>query len=84
LEHPYPYTAGLRFNVDITQPLGSRVSNLQLRQPDRSWIVFDMTKKYSVITNNFTPAGGDNYNTLKAVPASRQENTYLDYADSFL
>jgi 5'-nucleotidase len=84
LEHPYPYTAGLRFNVDITQPLGSRVSNLQFRQPDRSWIVFDMTKKYSVITNNFTPAGGDNYNTLKAVPASRQENTYLDYADSFL
>jgi 5'-nucleotidase len=80
----YPYTAGLRFNVDITQPLGSRISNLQFRQPDRSWIVFDLTKNYSVITNNFTSAGGDNYNTLKAVPASRQENTFLDYADSFL
>jgi 5'-nucleotidase len=43
-----------------------------------------MTKNYNVITNNFTSAGGDNYNTLKAVPASRQENTFLDYADSFL
>jgi 5'-nucleotidase len=80
----YPYTAGLRFNVDMNQPLGSRISNLQFRQPDRSWIVFDMTKSYSVITNDFTSTGGDNYNTLKAVPASRQENTFLDYADSFL
>jgi 5'-nucleotidase len=80
----YPYTAGLRFDVDMTKPLGSRVSNLQFRQPDRSWIVFDMTKNYSVITNDFTSIGGDNYNTLKAVPASRQEKTFLDYADSFL
>lgn len=80
----YPYTAGLRFNVDMNQPMGSRVSNLQFRQPDRSWGVFDMNRNYSVITNNFTSAGGDNYNTFKAVPASRQENTYLDYADAFL
>jgi 5'-nucleotidase len=80
----YPYTAGLRFDVDMNQVKGSRVTNLQFRQPDHSWIVFDMTKNYNVITNNFTSAGGDNYNTLKAVPASRQENTFLDYADSFL
>jgi 5'-nucleotidase len=80
----YPYAAGLRFDVDMNQVKGSRVTNLQFRQSDHSWIVFDMTKNYNVITNNFTSAGGDNYNTLKAVPASRQENTFLDYADSFL
>ena len=80
----YPYTAGLRFDVDMRQPKGSRVSNLQLRNASGAWGAFDMNGTYRVVTNNFTSAGGDNYLTLKAVPASRQENTFLDYADSFL
>lgn len=81
----YPYTAGLRFDVDMNQAKGSRVSNLALRQADGSWAPFDLSRTdYKVITNNFTSAGGDNYNTLKTIPAARQENTFLDYADSFL
>lgn len=81
----YPYTAGLRFDVDMNQAKGSRVSHLELRQADGSWAAFDISRSdYKVITNNFTSAGGDNYNTLKTIPAERQENTFLDYADSFL
>lgn len=78
----YPYTAGLRFNVDMNQSQGSRVNSLQFRQADGSWGPFDLTKSYNVITIDFIAAG--NYNTLKTVPASRQENTFLDYADAFL
>jgi len=37
-----------------------------------------------VITNDFTAGGGDNYVTLKGIDKSLKENTYLDYADSFL
>jgi len=80
----YPYTAGLRFDVDMNQTKGNRVTNLQFRKADGSWEVFDASRSYRVITNNFTSGGGDNYLTLKAVPAERQENTFLDYADSFL
>lgn len=80
----YPYTAGLRFDVDMNQAKGSRVTNLQLRKADGTWEAFDFGREYKVITNNFTAGGGDNYNTLKTVPAARQENTFLDYADSFL
>lgn len=80
----YPYTAGLRFDVDMNQAKGARVGNLHFRKADGSWETFNPSRDYQVITNNFTSAGGDNYATLKAVPASRQENTFLDYADSFL
>ena len=79
----YPYTAGLRFNVDITQPKGSRVSGLQLFKGG-NWGAFDLAQTYKVITNDFTSGGGDNYLTLKAIPSALKENTFLDYADSFL
>lgn len=80
----YPYTAGLRWNVDMNQAKGSRVSNLQWKNASGNWVSFDMSATYKVITNDFTASGGDNYLTLKGVTGSRYENTYLDYADSFL
>lgn len=79
----YPYTAGLRFQVDITQTKGSRVSNLQAYR-NGTWTEFDASKTYKVITNDFTAGGGDNYLTLKGIDKGLKENTYLDYADSFL
>lgn len=80
----YPYTAGLRFDVDMNQAKGSRVSNLKFRQADGTWVAFDLNRDYKVVTNDFTAGGGDNYTTLKNVAAARKENTFLDYADSFL
>lgn len=80
----YPYTAGLRFNVDMNQPKGSRISAIEWRDASGTWGAFDTARNYSLITNNFTAEGGDSYNTLKAVDSARREDTYLDYADSFL
>jgi 5'-nucleotidase len=79
----YPYTAGLRFEVDITRAKGSRVGNLQLLR-NGSWVAFDLAATYRVIANDFTAAGGDNYLTLRNIPKSLKEDTFLDYADSFL
>ena len=79
----YPYTAGLRFDVDITKTKGARATNLEI-QSNGQWVSFDTSKTYKVITNDFTAGGGDNYLTLKGIDKSLKENTYLDYADSFL
>lgn len=79
----YPYTAGLRFHVDITKAKGSRVNGLQLLRSG-TWAAFDLGQTYRVITNNFTSGGGDNYLTLKSIAAAQKEDTFLDYADSFL
>lgn len=79
----YPYTGGLRFDVDITKAKGARVSNLEIYK-NNAWAAFDVAGSYKVITNDFTAGGGDNYLTLKGIDKSLKENTFLDYADSFL
>ncbi|MDD3355015.1 5'-nucleotidase C-terminal domain-containing protein [Zoogloea sp.] len=80
----YPYTGGLRFQVDMNQARGSRVSSLEVRDASGTWRALDLAASYKVITNNFTADGGDRYDTLKAIPAAQKEETFLDYADSFL
>jgi len=79
----YPYTAGLRFDVDITKAKGSRTSNLEFLS-NGQWSSFNLGRNYRVITNDFIAGGGDNYLTLKSIPSTQKENTFLDYADSFL
>jgi 5'-nucleotidase len=69
--------------VDITKAKGSRAANLEIFS-NGQWISFDLSKNYKVITNDFTAGGGDNYLTLKNIPSALKENTFLDYADSFL
>lgn len=80
----YPYTGGLRFAVDMNQAKGNRVSQVELRDGNGNWKALDPAASYKVITNNFTGEGGDRYDTLKTIPAAQREDTFLDYADSFL
>ncbi|TSE19290.1 NAD 5'-nucleotidase [Tepidimonas alkaliphilus] len=80
----YPYAAGLRFEVDLNQPAGQRVSNLQWRNPSGSWVPLDSNATYRVIANDFMAGGGDGYATLKAIAGANREDTFLDYADAFL
>jgi len=68
----------------MNQAKGSRISNLELRDSTGTWKPFDLAASYKVITNNFTADGGDKYDTLKTIPAAQREDTFLDYADSFL
>ncbi|MDD3328827.1 MAG: 5'-nucleotidase C-terminal domain-containing protein [Zoogloea sp.] len=80
----YPYTGGLRFSVDMNQARGSRIGNPEVRDAAGNWRPLDPAANYRLITNNFTADGGDKYDTLKAIPAAQREDTFLDYADSFL
>lgn len=80
----YPYTGGLRFDVDMNQARGSRIGNPEVRDASGNWKPLDPAANYRLITNNFTADGGDKYDTLKAIPAAQREDTFLDYADSFL
>jgi 5'-nucleotidase len=72
--------------VDLNQPDGSRISNLEMKlkgEPD--WVPFDMGRTYTVVTNSFVAAGGDGYFTFEAVVADgRSIDTFLDYANSFI
>lgn len=82
----YPYAAGLRWNVDLTQPFGSRLSNLEHKaKGTTTWVPLDETRIYKVVSNSFTAQGQDGYLTFKTVSdRGDATNTYLDYAQSFV
>lgn len=81
----YPYAAGLRWTVDLSQAKGSRVTHLEINpRVVGTWAAIDTTKTYKVVTNSFTAQGQDGYLTFKAIPETQKLNTYLDYAQSFV
>jgi 5'-nucleotidase len=80
----YPYAAGLRWTVDLNRPAGQRFSNLELKDAAGAWAPLNPAATYLVITNDFIADGQDGYTTFRSITGSRRENTFLDYADSFL
>jgi len=56
----FPQVAGLKFSFDQSKPVGSRVSDVQVKDGD-NFVPIDNAKTYSVATNNFMRAGGDGY-----------------------
>ena len=53
----YPYTGGLRWNADLNQPAGSRLSQLEVKTAS-GYVPLDPAKTYSVVTINFLADGG--------------------------
>jgi 5'-nucleotidase/UDP-sugar diphosphatase len=82
----YPYAAGLRWHIEVTAPLGQRLSQMEFKgRNDESWAPLDMDKTYRLVTNNYIAAGRDGYLTFKTVKNDgRYTDTYLDYAQSFV
>jgi len=82
----YPYASGLRWNVDLSQPEGSRFTKLEFQERGQTeWILLDSSRTYSVATNNYIARGKDGYKTFGDVTKDgRYNETYLDYAQSFV
>lgn len=80
----YPYAAHLRWTVDLNGPANNRFSNLEVKNAAGVWGPLDPAARYRVITNDFLAAGQDGWLTLRGITGERREDTFLDYADSFL
>lgn len=69
---PYPYTGGMRFDVDANQARGQRASNLEVRNAvTGNWEPLDTARTYKLAVLSFNANGGDGYETLKNVPRDR-------------
>ena len=79
----YPYTGGLRWNVDLNQPAGSRVSQLEVKTAS-GYVALDLAATYNVVTINFLADGQDGYTSLKSITGARRTEVGLDYAEAFL
>lgn len=80
----YPYAAGLRWDLNLGAEKQARLSNLQTKQEDGTWISLDPDALYKVITSDFLADGKDGYISFSNVPETMREETFLPYADSFL
>ena len=83
----FPYAYGLRYDVDVSQPKGKRIANLEIMdRKSKRWSAIDPTKTYVIVTNNYIAEGRDGYTTFKKVQqqGAHAVDTYLDYAESFV
>lgn len=80
----YPYTGGLRWEVDLNKVKGQRITKLEVRNNAGTYQALDLSKTYQVITTNFLADGQDFYTTLKSITGERRIDVGLDYAEAFL
>jgi 5'-nucleotidase/UDP-sugar diphosphatase len=81
---PYPYTGGLRFDVNAAAAKGQRVSAIEVRdRTSGAWVPLDAAKTYRLFVLSFNATGGDGYKTLAAVPAARRLDIGVLDADVF-
>ncbi len=79
---PYPYTGGLRWDVDSTRTQGNRVSNIEVYdRPSATWLPLDAARRYKLFVLSFNATGGDGYRTLANVPAERRQDIGVLDAD---
>jgi 5'-nucleotidase len=93
----FPQVSGLKYTFDKSQPVGSRISDVLVKEGD-NWVPIDPAKVYGVVTNNYLRGGGDGYELFasNAVDAydfgpplekvladfiAKQGGTYTPYTD---
>jgi len=80
----WPYAAGLRWDADLTRSREQgRITRLQFWN-GTAWEPFDEARSYRVVANDYIAAGRDGYEGLAAIPSSRREDTFLDYAQALV
>jgi 5'-nucleotidase len=87
---PYPYTGGLRFDVNAKAAFGQRASNIAVRNRTTGvWGPLNLGSTYRLFVLSFNATGGDGYKTLAAVPAARRldigvldADVFFDYIES--
>lgn len=80
----YPYATGLRWDMDLSQTVGNRLSNLEYKaRGSDAWVSFDESATYIVLTNDYIASGKDGYFTFAEITGDKYVDTFLDYAQSF-
>jgi 5'-nucleotidase/UDP-sugar diphosphatase len=69
----FPQVAGLKFAFDRSKPVGSRISNVEVKEGE-AFVALDPARAYNVVSNNYMRNGGDGYSIFK----TKAENAY-DY-----
>ena len=82
----HPYAAGLRWDLDMSQAKGSRITNLEVRnRATGTYSTISPSSSYVIVTNDFIASGKDGYATFGTIYNSgAYVNTYLLYSQTFI
>ena len=74
----FPYVAGLRYTVDLSQPKGKRMVRVELQDAAGAWRMLADTVDCRIVTNNYLMTGGDGYELLPRIAQKAQDTGYGD------
>lgn len=67
----FPQVAGLKYSFDVSQPVGSRISEVMVKAGE-GWAPIEPETVYGIVTNNYVRNGGDGYKMF----ATEAQNAY--------
>ncbi len=77
----YPHIAGMTVEFDSTKEAGSRVTKVMI-----AGVILDETKTYTLVTNDFLVAGGDDYTMFKGKTVTAEfgamDEVLIDYLNT--
>lgn len=81
----YPYSAGLRYTVTAGAAAGNIITDVEINsRVAGEWAPIVLDQTYTIVTNSFIAAGRDGYLTFGEIDSSLIEDTYQEYAQSFI
>ena len=75
----FPHVGGMKYVVDPEQPIGERIVSITVNGKD-----IDMNKTYTVATNDFTAAGGDDYPVFANLPIVNEFNALNEALETYI
>lgn len=71
--------SGLRYSIDVTQEVGSRIVSVEVQDEVGNYVPIDPLAIYSVATINFIRTGGDGFEVLNNNAIDPYDNGRLDF-----
>ncbi|WP_052356502.1 5'-nucleotidase C-terminal domain-containing protein [[Clostridium] dakarense] len=75
----FPHVGGMKYVVDPKQPIGKRIVSLKVNGKN-----IDMDKTYTVATNDFTAAGGDDYPVFAKLPIVNEYSALNEALENYI
>ena len=75
----FPHVAGIKFVVDPSRAVGDRIISLTINGE-----ALDMNKTYTVATNDFMAAGGDDYPCFGDIPTLNEYSSLEESLSNFI
>lgn len=70
----YPQVAGMRFSLDISKPVGQRITKVEMQDDQNNWQLLEDDALYGLAATDYLRSGGDGYDVF----TQRAEKAY-DY-----